>query len=411
MQNIFRKAGIIYLGILCLWGITACSAVKDVHLKYSGVTATMKQTPVRVTERIPDVRKASEWEEGVRDLVLQLVLRLPVEGRLTVRVGDFREGRNGDKVPLSDLIESDIRTTLALVEDIIVLDQDQVDSDLMLTGIFRRDGEVLRINATMKDMKTGAILAAGRVLIHAGEIHTKDLLSTPVPLNPIPQGEGTEAAPLDTLIEQILTSENSAAPFSVNVWADKDHFRIGESVTFYLKAERDCYVTLLDQGTSGTLRVIFPNPFQRDNFIEAGKTYIIPDPANGYEIRVDGPPGIERVKAIATLRKSDQPSLNVSGGFYEFATQEDGRLRDLNITITQLQGTQWVDGGMKIDILGPDSPEGMRPRSIKPKRPDKPVDIIGTPGAIERDNPGVIEPKRPEKPVDILGVPGVKIEE
>lgn len=445
MQIIFFKAGIICMGFLFFLGIPACSVTKDADLKDSDIATPLAQAPVRNNKKVhakypgdiymngvgilgkdgseadiaaeENVLKPADWDDGVRDLVNQMLRRLPMEGILTVRVGEFSDGWSGDKVSLSELIESDISITLASVEDIIVLDKNQSDSDLLLTGIFRRDGEVLRINATMKDMKTGAIISAGRVLISDDEIQDNDSLPTHSSLNPLSppflmkDGDGKEVVHFDTVIEQILTLENSTAPFNLEIWSEKDQFRIGEPVTFYLKVDRDCYITLLDHGTSGTLRVLFPNPFQRDNFIVSGKTYIIPDPAAGYEIRVDGPPGIERLKAIATLRKSDQPLLGVSDEFYAFSLQEVGRLRDMNSAVTKLQGSQWEEGGMKIDILGPDSPEGVYYRRIKPKRPDKPVDIIGTPGAIDRDDPGVIEPKQPEKPVDILGVPGVKMEE
>ena len=65
---------------------------------------------------------------------------------------------------------------MAEVEDIKVLDRDQANADLLMAGLFRRDGDVLRINATIKDNKAGTIISAGKVLISAREIYAKDLL-------------------------------------------------------------------------------------------------------------------------------------------------------------------------------------------------------------------------------------------
>ncbi|MBI5038556.1 MAG: DUF4384 domain-containing protein [Nitrospirae bacterium] len=192
-------------------------------------------------------------------------------------------------------------------------------------------------------------------------------------------------SPPDTTIEQIFTIENSAAPFNVKVWTDKNRFQIGEPITFYLSADRDCYITLLDQGTSGTLRVLFPNPYQRDNFIHAGKTYPVPGLEAGYEIRVDGPPGIERVKVIASLNRSQLP-VEISDRFYELSPRDGDRIRDLILSVKKMPDQQWTQGYLELHILAPEETETGHQRKLKPKRPDKPVDIIGTPGAIDRDD-------------------------
>lgn len=387
--------GLLFISLFCLWGIAACSRISTVR----------EQPPSWVTQKAH-----LGWEEGIEDLVLQVINRLPAGEILTVQVGDFMEGRSGGRVSLSDLIESDIRTTMAMAEDIKVLELGQTTSGLLLTGLFRMDGDILRINAALKDMKTGAIRGAGRVLIKGDGIHDKDLLpAKTLQFPPIQKGDEVEL-PFDVAVEQVLTIENSTNPFHVRIWTEKNHFRIGDPVTLYLKADRDCYVTLLDIGTSGTLRVLFPNPYQRDNFIHGGKTYIIPDPAIGYEVRVDGPPGIERVKAIASLMKPQIP-VDVSERFYELNSKDGIRLRDLTLSIKRLDERQWTQSLLDIDIVDSEGKDAGRPRRLKPKRPDKPVDIIGTPGLIEKESPGVIEPRPPMEPVDILGVPGAKPED
>ena len=361
---------------------------------FSVVEADMKTRVDRLSGKVPAASTFISWDDGIRDLILQLIRRLPAEGLLTVAVSDFREGRSGSRVPLSDFIESDIRATMAGVEGTKIVEHEQ-DSGFLLTGLFRVDGNILRINATIKDIITGAIYAAGKVLIDAKDIPSGDLL---------PYANG--AASYDVAIEQVLTIENSTSPFSVKVWTDKTKLRIGDPVTFHFKAERDCFITIFDQGTSGALRVLFPNPYQKDNFILAGKIYSVPDPGAGYEIRVDGPPGIERVKAVAFLNKS-QLRIDVSDRFIEIAPEDTVHIRDLTFALKKLPGEQWADGYIEMDILLPDGTDTGRPRRLKPKRPDRPVDIIGSPGVIEKESPGAIEPKQPEKPSDTIGTPGV----
>jgi hypothetical protein len=46
--------------------------------------------------------------------------------------------------------------------------------------------------------------------------------------------------------------------------------------------------------------VIFPNKFHKDNRIRAGKNYLVPPP-NTFKLKVQGPSGLERIKAFVTL--------------------------------------------------------------------------------------------------------------
>ncbi len=346
-------------------------------------SADIKTKIDRLTTKLPKTTELAAWDDGIRDLVLQIVSRVPSDGILSVSVGDFIEGRSGRAVPLSGLIESDVRTTLAQVEDIMVLEKGDAGSDMSLSGLFRMDGEVLRVNATLKNVKSGAIVTAAKVSIDAVNISDRDLL----PQNVMPV-KSDQTNSYDIAVEQILSitgngDGDDVSTFNVKVWTDKTKYRIGEPVTFYLTADRDCYITLLDQGTSGTLRVLFPNPYQQDNFVRAGRSYAIPDAAAGYEIRVDGPSGVERVKAIATLRKTDQLPVDLSKGFYELTPQDGSRVRDLSVVLNSLPDKQWTQGYTELHILSSDGEDQVRPRKIKPKRPEKPVDIIGTPGAID----------------------------
>ena len=344
-------------------------------------SADLKLRIDNLTGKLPKTTELVAWDEGIRDLVLQIVSRVPSAGVLTVAVGDFIEGRSGGSVPLSGLIESDVRTTLAQVEDIRVLEKGNTVSDMSLSGLFRKDGDVLRVNATLKDGKSGAIVTAAKVSINAVNISGRDLL----PQNAM-SAKSDQTNSYDIAVEQILSiagNGDDVSPFNVKVWTDKTKYRIGEPVIFYFTADRDCYITLLDQGTSGTLRVLFPNPYQQDNFIRAGKTYAVPDAAAGYEISVDGPSGVERVKVIATLRKTDQLPVDLSKGFYELTPQDGSRIRDLTMAVKKLPDQQWTQGYTELYILPSGGEDQMRPRKITPKRPEKPVDIIGTPGAID----------------------------
>lgn len=101
----------------------------------------------------------------------------------------------------------------------------------------------------------------------------------------------------------------------VEIWTDKSSYTIGSEVEFRLRSNRDCYVTLLDLQTSGGLYVIFPNAFQKENFVQANRIYTIPSSEAPFSINASGPAGIEGVKAIVALKPLPMFTLTANQTF------------------------------------------------------------------------------------------------
>jgi hypothetical protein len=78
-------------------------------------------------------------------------------------------------------------------------------------------------------------------------------------------------------------------------------YRIGTRIVVTFRANRDCFLTLLNIGTSGRLTILFPNAMHPENRILANRLYEIPAAGDGFEYELAGPPGVERLKAVATL--------------------------------------------------------------------------------------------------------------
>ena len=93
----------------------------------------------------------------------------------------------------------------------------------------------------------------------------------------------------------------------VRAWVDQKNstYRLKEMVTFYVKANKDCYITLLDIGTTGAATVIFPNSLHRNNYIKAGDILTIPKEADSFRFKAIGQRGKEIVKVIATLTREE----------------------------------------------------------------------------------------------------------
>ncbi len=120
--------------------------------------------------------------------------------------------------------------------------------------------------------------------------------------------EDTEEA-----VEESTRESDKERPIA-KLWTERKVFQIGEPVTLYFYAERDGYLNLIDYGTSDKVQVIFPNRFQRDNFVKGGEVVAIPTVKDDeFRFRVKGPKGVEVVKAVFTKQK-----LQLYRGSYDF---------------------------------------------------------------------------------------------
>jgi hypothetical protein len=81
----------------------------------------------------------------------------------------------------------------------------------------------------------------------------------------------------------------------------KTNYTIGEVVTFEFSTDRDCYVTLVNIGTDKDTHVLFPNIWNKSHQVKKGEVYKIPAEGSNFRFRIDGPPGVDHVKAVATL--------------------------------------------------------------------------------------------------------------
>lgn len=88
-----------------------------------------------------------------------------------------------------------------------------------------------------------------------------------------------------------------------SVWADRQTYRIGETIRFQFETGRPCYALILGYTTNGELVQIFPNHYNSSQFIQPGRTYSIPDEKMDFDLQVYGPAGQETVIALV----SDQP--------------------------------------------------------------------------------------------------------
>lgn len=114
-------------------------------------------------------------------------------------------------------------------------------------------------------------------------------------------------------------------------------YRIGEKIVVYFRSDRDCYLTLLNIGTSGKLTVLFPNYLVQNNFIKANTMYAIPGEEYPFDYELSGPPGIEKIKAIATTSKWNLLDLAFSKKAFFHSVETGIAARDISVVAKRME--------------------------------------------------------------------------
>lgn len=133
------------------------------------------------------------------------------------------------------------------------------------------------------------------------------------------------------------TNPNADTNIKISLSASKTHVQPGETITFTIEADRDCYVTIMDMGTSGRIVRLWPNQYsQGENLVKAHTPRRFPSEADRFQYKIGGPSGVERIIAYAT----SQPGKILSES--EFQTMQNtpfkqfvGGAKDLSTAFTR----------------------------------------------------------------------------
>lgn len=117
--------------------------------------------------------------------------------------------------------------------------------------------------------------------------------------------------------------------FSVQLWTDRTTYRVGEPIHFYFRAERDCYINLVDINSEGEISLLFPNRFDSNNSVRGGKTYCIPGNNYGFALEAMPPTGTDRIYAIASTRPLDVFDHDFARD--AFVTMTRGKTRGIDV--------------------------------------------------------------------------------
>jgi Domain of unknown function (DUF4384) len=101
-------------------------------------------------------------------------------------------------------------------------------------------------------------------------------------------------------------SKEETHDFDLALVSDKSDYKVNDLPVFTITSKEDCHLTLINVDASGDGTVIFPNKFQQDNLLAAGKETEFPGKDAPFQFRLKDP-GTETVIAIcnATGKQAD----------------------------------------------------------------------------------------------------------
>lgn len=239
----------------------------------------------------------------------------------------------------------------------------------------------LEVRSRLINARTKNIQSSADILIEREELNPDDLALIDNMADEFKTAQKKKS--YQEHLEKLVASKPLNPSFDVKVWTDQREYEIKEKIVFYVKSEKNGYLTLLDVSPNGDITVIFPNKFHRDNFIRAGVTYQVPSPDYGFEFNLQGPSGLERIKSIVTLNKVSLLKLDLDKGFHSVkrgTTRGNRTIKAFSKLVDSVDGSAWAEGHSEIFIFNEGERYARGSRTIMTlKNLEKPVDKVEIP--------------------------------
>jgi len=142
----------------------------------------------------------------------------------------------------------------------------------------------------------------------------------------------------DDLSKWILSSGEEQNATFFQLWTNGQEFKIGDTITYHFKSEKNCYITLLSITSDKNIIQLFPNKFQQNQFIAAGREYTVLEQSPDFSFKISGPPGKEELFALIL----DSPFDIIPPNFEELPIiqiekQDKDQLNSIRKNIDQLK--------------------------------------------------------------------------
>lgn len=120
----------------------------------------------------------------------------------------------------------------------------------------------------------------------------------------------------------LAATSAQAGPVTVTFDRAEAKYAVGEIVGLFIQSSENAFVTVLNVSPNGNVVKLFPNKFQPESLVAAGKRVQVPDPASGAQLQVSGPVGQEQIKVFYSNKPLDI--------FADLGGSSDGMFRSID---------------------------------------------------------------------------------
>ncbi len=164
----------------------------------------------------------------------------------------------------------------------------------------------------MKAKRTNMATLAGMLLVAAAAVSIASVASATTGPAGTDPGFEVRVVPVEEvgrMSPQLVRRPRLDGGPQVEVWTSPGTGATvypGQEMTVRFRTDRDAYVVVYDIDTRGNLRLLYPERPGDDGFVRGGIARRLPGRHAGYRLMVTGPPGLERIVALA----SDRPLVH-----------------------------------------------------------------------------------------------------
>ena len=294
--------GCVLIGLALLLAVAAGATAADTD------TAGPVRVAVADFEGPYDTMRGAITETFTADLSLSPQMQLVERARIN-------EVREQLKMSLTDIFDESTAPQMGRL----------VSAQKVVVGQFSVMGGVVHLSARLVDVETGLVEAAQGAIVE-GDIsgNRADIYALVHQLaNRFHRrltGEWLPAAVLEEIgasgtlsvlerIDPMLALQQAGGEIGVDLSIDKgarSTYAMGETMVLSVAVDRPCYVYVYNVDVRQKVCLVFPNAFEKDNRLEAGRTYTVPAQDARWELRIEDEPGEERMIAIASEAPLEQ---------------------------------------------------------------------------------------------------------
>ncbi|WP_017968511.1 DUF4384 domain-containing protein [Rhizobium leguminosarum] len=211
---------------------------------------------------------------------------------------------------------------------------------------------------------------------------------------------GVEAQNERTLTE----APAQTGPVSITFDRAEAKYAIGEVVGLFIQSTENAYVTVLNVSPNGSVVKLFPNKYQTDALVGAGKRVQVPDPASGARLQVSGPVGQEQIKVFYSS-KPLTIFADLGGSGAGMFRSVDGGMEAVSRSLEEARSLGTKISSKTLTLTTVDSLPAVPPVAAAPTAKPAPVEQAAK-QPVESTKPAVTpKPKPVKKPETVVEKP------